>query len=90
MRGLECFWISPTPNIPGSRYAEQGRSLRICNVLTLYSIEEKKSFRICNVHLDHASAVARKKGIQLVVDYVEELNKKENYYNTVNFNNIVN
>ena len=78
MRAFECFWISPTPEIPGSRYAEQGRSLRICNVLTLYSVEEKKSFRIYNVHLDHASAVARSKGIQLVVDYAKMMNEKEN------------
>ena len=77
MRAFECFWLSPTPEIPGSRYAEQGRSLRICNVLTLYSVEEKKSFRVYNVHLDHFSAEARTKGIQLVVDYAEALNKKD-------------
>ncbi len=77
MRAFECFWISPTPTIPGSRYEEQGRSLRICNVLTLYSMEEKGSFRVYNVHLDHVSAVARAKGIQLVVDYAEKLNQKE-------------
>ena len=77
MRGFECFWISPTPQIPGSRYEEQGRSLRVCNVLTLYSMEEKKSFRVYNVHLDHASEVAREKGIQLVVDYAEKLNQKD-------------
>ena len=77
MRAFECFWLSPTPEIPGSRYAEQGRSLRICNVLTLYSIEDKKSFRVYNVHLDHFSAEARTKGIQLVVDYAEAMNKKE-------------
>jgi endonuclease/exonuclease/phosphatase family metal-dependent hydrolase len=28
--------------------------------------------------LDHVSAVARQKGIQLVVDYAEKLNQKEN------------
>lgn len=77
MRAFECFWLSPTPEIPGSRYAEQGRSLRICNVLTLYSAEDKKSFRVYNVHLDHFSAQARTKGIQLVVDYAEAMNKKE-------------
>ena len=77
MRAFECFWLSPTPEIPGSRYAEQGRSLRICNVLTLYSVEDKKSFRVYNVHLDHVSAVARSKGIQLVVDYAEKLNEVE-------------
>ena len=77
MRAFECFWLSPTPEIPGSRYAEQGRSLRICNVLTLYSVEDKKSFRVYNVHLDHFSAQARTKGIQLVVDYAEAMNKKE-------------
>ena len=77
MRGFECFWISPTPAIPGSRFEEQGRSLRICNVLTLYSIEDKKSFRVYNVHLDHFSAIARQKGMQVVVDYVAALNEKE-------------
>lgn len=78
MRGFECFWISPTPSVPGSRYAEQGRSLRICNVLTLYSVADKKSFRVYNVHLDHASEVAREKGMKLVVDYADKLNQHEN------------
>ena len=32
---------------------------------------------VYNVHLDHFSAEARTKGIQLVVDYAEAMNKKE-------------
>jgi endonuclease/exonuclease/phosphatase family metal-dependent hydrolase len=68
MRAFECFWISDTPNVPGSKFEVQGYHPRICNVLTLYSMEDKKSIRVMNIHLDNATADARKAGLQLVVD----------------------
>lgn len=68
MRAFECFWLSDTPNVPGSKYEIQGYHPRICNVITLYSIEDKKSIRIYNLHLDNAKAEARKAGLQLVVN----------------------
>lgn len=77
MRAFECFWLSDTPNIPGSKFEEQGFHARICNVLTLYSIEDKKSIRVWNLHLDNATVFARKAGLKLVVDRSEACNEIE-------------
>ncbi len=77
MRAFECFWLSNTPSIPGSKFEVQGYHPRICNVLTLYSIEDKKSIRVWNLHLDNATAFARKAALQLVVDRSLAYNEAE-------------
>ncbi len=68
--GLAAFWLSPTPNVPGSRYAGQSNSPRICQIVTLRC--EDKVFRGYNVHLDHVSADARLSGIKLVLDRIQK------------------
>jgi len=62
--GLESFWLSPTPYLPGSRYEEQSLCPRICQCVTVRC--EDKIFRVYNVHLDHKSDLARRLGIDAV------------------------
>ena len=56
--GLDVFWLSDTPDVPGSRFEIQSECPRVCQVALLKS-ESGKLFRICNVHLDHESDEAR-------------------------------
>lgn len=74
--GLETFWLSPTPYVPGSRYENQSTCPRIC-VMTL--VREKAAgrlFRIYNVHLDHVSNEARMEGMEAVLGQMKLFDEK--------------
>lgn len=58
-KGQGTFWLSATPETPGSRHWEN-RITRICSWV---EFEELTFF---NTHLDHESAMARSKGSQLI------------------------
>ena len=77
MRAFECFWLSDTPNVPGSKFQEQGYHPRVCNMLCLYHIEERKSFRVYNMHLCNKGAYARGKSLELVLAKIDALNTVE-------------
>lgn len=80
MKSMECFWLSHTPQIPGSRYPEdQGQCPRICVILTLYSREDKRCFRIVNTHLDVDGVLARKQGLELIINRLKTLEKEADY-----------
>lgn len=64
----ECFWLSPTPDVPGSRFEKQSECPRICQAALLKKGE--RSFRVYNVHLDHVSEEARVAGIKVVLEKV--------------------
>lgn len=49
--GLECYWLSDTPNVSASRYSGQSIFSRIC--LDGLFCMGKTIFRVCNVHFDH-------------------------------------
>jgi endonuclease/exonuclease/phosphatase family metal-dependent hydrolase len=83
MRAFECFWLSDTPNVPGSRFAVQGSHPRVCNVITLYSIEDKKSFRVWNLHLDNATMEGRRDGLKVVVEKSLAVNAVEKLPNFI-------
>ncbi len=68
--GLDAFWLSPTPFLPGSRYEEQSNCPRICQCLTLRC--EDKVFRVYNLHLDHVSDLARRLGMEAALRRVKE------------------
>lgn len=72
--GLEFFWLSPTPNLPGSRYEEQSNCPRICQCAVVRN--GNTVFRVYNVHLDHRSDPARRLGMEATLKRVrEDLNK---------------
>ena len=68
--GLDSFWLSPTPTIPGSRYEEQSQCPRICQCLTLKY--HNTFFRIYNIHLDHKGDLARQLGMEATLRRVGE------------------
>lgn len=68
---LDSFWLSDTPHMPGSRFAEQSIYPRICQKLLFKRLSDDKLFRVYNVHLDHISEQAKILGIQCVLQHIE-------------------
>ncbi len=70
----EAFWLSDTPNVPASRFAEQSDYPRICVTADLRHIESGKMLRIFDVHFD-LEEIARDKGMKCVLAKMAEANK---------------
>lgn len=64
---LENFWLSPTPQIPATRYAEQSKCPRVCTEVVLHEIATGKCLRLVNVHLDHIGSQARVLGAEQIL-----------------------
>lgn len=61
-------WLSPTPEVPGSRFPEdQSICPRVFVTAELYDRETGAVFRVVNTHLDHEGPVARKRGLELIL-----------------------
>ncbi len=72
--GLEQFWLSPTPMVPGSRFANQSEYPRICTKVIVKHKDIAIPIKFFNIHLDHESEEARIHGVQLVLDKVASEN----------------
>lgn len=68
---LDTFWLSPTPYIPGSRYAVQSICPRVCTEVTLQELASGKVLRILNTHLDHEGAPARMLAAEQILRKIE-------------------
>ena len=60
------FWLSETPDKPGSR-GWKAMCPRVCSYVILKDKRTGKTFCFANTHTDHASALAREKGMLLVL-----------------------
>lgn len=69
---LKFFWLSETPEKPGSRFKEQSVCPRICQCLLFKRIMDGKLFRAYNIHLDHEGEGARTLGIKVVLEHIKE------------------
>ena len=65
---MQSYWLSETPYVPASRYAEQSICPRICNEALFEDLETGKVFRIVNTHLDHIGAQARILGLRQILE----------------------
>lgn len=70
---MQTFWLSPTPDIPGSRYENQSECPRTCTVVTLEEIYANQVVRICNTHLDHIGSEARKLGLEQILSTLDSM-----------------
>lgn len=61
------FWLSETPDVPG-RKGWGAMCPRVCSYLVLRDKASGRRFCFANAHTDHASALAREKGMLLVID----------------------
>ena len=66
------FWLSPTPEVPGTRYEEQSDCPRVCCAAKLREIGTTEVIRFYNTHLDHIGEKARLYGMNQIVAYMEE------------------
>lgn len=69
---METFWLSPAPEIPGSRYKEQSSCPRVCTEVLLEDQKEGRIIRLFNVHLDHLGTEARKLGLSQILKKAEQ------------------
>jgi endonuclease/exonuclease/phosphatase family metal-dependent hydrolase len=69
---METFWLSDTPNIPGSRYESQSECPRTCTAVYLQDIQTSKVVRIYNTHLDHIGSEARRLGLIQIMNKISE------------------
>lgn len=70
--GQDCFWLSPTPDVPGSRYEQQSDCPRVCQAMLLRMKGEDEPFYVYNNHLDHRGDQARIMGIRQVMERVKK------------------
>lgn len=66
------FWLSETPEVAGSR-GWDGACERIASWAKLKDKTSGKEFFALNTHLDHVGVVARREGISLMLDRVNQL-----------------
>ena len=64
---MRSFWLSETPDVPGSRYEGQSPCPRTCTYLTLYAPKERTFVRVYNTHLDHSGSEARARGLRQIL-----------------------
>lgn len=65
------FWLSETPDTPGLK-GWGAACPRVCSYLVLRDRSTGKSFCFANTHTDHISALAREKGMLLVIERMKK------------------
>lgn len=65
------FWLSETPDVPGSKSWETACP-RVCSWVLLKDKKTGKTFCFANTHTDHKSALARKEGMLLIIRRMKE------------------
>ena len=66
------FWLSETPEVAGSK-GWDGACERIATWVKLQDKQTGKEYFVLNTHLDHVGVAARREGVKLVLDKVQEL-----------------
>ncbi len=76
LRGFEVRWLSPTPDVPGSRYPEQSICPRNYHLLRLHFWESKGAdFYLLNTHYDHEGPLSRELASRQILDRLKLLDR---------------
>jgi len=70
---MDSYWLSPTPNVPGSRYPGQGSCPRICTDLVLQELHSGQVFRLLNTHLDDKGPEGRLQQIRQLMEALKPI-----------------
>lgn len=65
---MDAYWLSETPAVPGSRYPGQSPCPRTCTEAVFEDMEAGKVFRVADAHLDHWGRLARRKGLEQILE----------------------
>lgn len=68
------FWLSETPDTPGLK-GWGAACPRVCSYLVLREKATGRRFCFANTHTDHRSALAREKGMLLVIERMKDFGK---------------
>ena len=69
------FWLSKTPEIPGSRDWDSA-NIRMVTWAKFHHIKSRRFFYYVNTHFDHRSEEARKQSARILARHVRKLPKK--------------
>ena len=69
---METFWLSDTPNVPGSRYPRQSICPRTAAEALFEDLSGKTVFRLVNTHLDHEYPEARAQGLSQILQKLSQ------------------
>ena len=73
LKAYSTRWLSPTPEVPGSRFPEdQSICPRIFVTAELYDRRTDSVLRVVNTHLDHEGPIARRRALELIARRVPE------------------
>lgn len=67
---MHTYWLSDTPEVPGSLYPGQSDNPRICTEVILMEEGSGQLYRVVNTHLDHVGAEARRRGLLQILGTV--------------------
>jgi len=71
---FDTFWLSETPDVPGSRYSgDQSICPRICVWALLADRRTARQVYLFNTHLDHEGADARVRGIGQILETMDRV-----------------
>lgn len=68
---MDTFWLSDTPDIPGSRFGRQSICPRVCIEAVFEELSTASLFRVVNLHLDHEEETARLGGVELILNRLD-------------------
>ena len=71
LMNLETYWLSGTPDVPGSRYENQSECPRVCTHVILRTLDTNRLFHLYNTHLDHVSDEARVLGARALMEHMK-------------------
>lgn len=74
----ECFWLSPTPEVAGSRFPFQSLCPRICMVAKVKRVNDARPLMLYNIHLDNESEKARIAQMKCLFERIEKDRKALN------------
>lgn len=85
---LDTFWLSKTPDIPGSRLTDSDQSPcpRLAHVLRLYDQKTGKTVRFINTHLDCGGGRSRAWELEFLRKRIGKISKEELCIITGDFN----
>ncbi|QXP55292.1 endonuclease/exonuclease/phosphatase family protein [Cellulophaga sp. HaHa_2_95] len=69
------FWLSETPTEVSMGW--DAACNRVCTYGLFTNKDTKQKFWVFNTHLDHKGAIARAKGVQLILNKIKEVNTKD-------------